>query len=90
MQEFLQEIGIEGQLIESEDHSFILELEDSIEYGKVYSRLDRSDLVDEIEDSSQLTSITSAVQFESDEYLITLLANFETDEYKLVIRNKDN
>lgn len=86
MEEFLREIGIEQEVEETDDGKLIIEIEDSDEYGRIFSKLDKSDLVDEDQESSQITLDTSSIQFESDEYLITLLANFDTDEYKLTIK----
>lgn len=86
MEEFLRELGIEQEVEETDDGKLIIEIEDSNEYGRIFSKLDKSDLVDEDQESSQITLDTSSIQFESDEYLITLLANFDTDEYKLTIK----
>ena len=86
MDEFLKDIGIQGTLQDGSNGSKVLDIEGSENYGRIYSRLDRSDLVEEDEESSQLTNETSAIQYDSEKYSITLLANFETDEYKLVIK----
>ena len=88
MEEFLKELGIQGKLIPSKNNSMILDIEGSDNYGRIFSRLDRSDLVEENEDSSLLTAETSSLQYESEEYIITLLSNFDTDEYKLIIRER--
>ena len=86
MEEFLNEIGIQGRLNITDDNTGVLEILGSDNYGRVYSRLDKSNLVEEDEDSSQMTAETASIQYESEKYLITLLANFDTDEYKLVIK----
>ena len=88
MEEFLKELGIQGKLILSKNNSMILDIEGSDNYGRIFSRLDRSDLVEENEDSSLLTAETSSLQYESEKYIITLLSNFDTDEYKLIIRER--
>jgi len=51
MEEFLNSIGIEGKLRRSSS-SYVLDIEDSNAYGRIYSILDRSDEVDEDEESS--------------------------------------
>lgn len=86
MEEFLNEIGIQGKLNITDDNTGVLEILGSDNYGRIYSRLDKSNLVEEDEDSSQMTAETASIQYESEQYLITLLANFDTDEYKLVIK----
>lgn len=88
MEEFLKQLRIDKKAEKTDDGKLLIELEDSDEYGRIYSKLDKSDLVYEDQDSSQVTFDTSSIQFESDNYLITLLADFEQDTYKLTI--KDN
>lgn len=86
MEEFLKEIGIQGTLIPASNGSMILDIEGSDNYGRIYSRLDRCELLEEDEESSQLTVDTAAIQYDSENYRITLLANFNIDEYKLIIK----
>jgi len=86
MEEFLKELGITNEITSRESDKLVIDIEDSEDYGKIYSRLDKSDLVDEDQESSQVTYDTSSIQFESDDYLITLLADFENDKYTLTIK----
>jgi len=86
MEEFLKKLGIQGKLKKSSNNAMVLDIDGSDNYGRIFSRLDRSDLLEEDEDTSQLTLDTSSIQYMSDEYRITLLADFNTDEYKLVIK----
>lgn len=86
MEELLKQIGIEPNLTKSDEGSYIMDISDSTEYGKIYSKLDRSDLVQEEALSSQVTYDTSSIQYTADKYIITLLADFKQDEYKLTIR----
>lgn len=90
MEEFLNELGIAKHAEKSNDGSYVIDIESSDEYGRIYSKLDRSDLVDEAEESSQLTIDTSSIQFEGDDYILTLLADFNEDLYKLVVREKED
>ena len=86
MEEFLKQLGINKTGVKSNGNVYTVDIEGSDEYGRVYSKLDKSDLVEEIPDSSQITYETASIQFESDEYLITLLADFDADEYKMTIK----
>lgn len=86
MEEFLKEIGIEGSLNQGKNGVYVLDIDNSDEYGKIYSRLDRSDLLDEVVDNSQITYDAANIQYESDEYLISLLADFKNDSYKMTIK----
>lgn len=90
MEEFLKELGIQGTPQRTDDGTYILDIEGSDNYGRIYSRLDRSDLVEEDEDASQLTLDTSALRYENDEYQLTLLADFNEDTYQLVIQIKED
>ena len=86
MKEFLKELGITDNGEYSKDNSYVIDIDDSDTYGKYYSKLDKSDLVDEIDDNSLLTLHNSSINFEGDNYLITLIADFEQDLYKLVCK----
>lgn len=85
MEEFLNSLGIKGQLQKS-NSSYVLDILDSNEYGKIYSILDKSDEVEEDPESSQVTLDYSSIQFYNDEYNIQLIADFENDEYRLTIK----
>ena len=85
MEEFLNSLGIEGQLQKSKS-SYVLDILDSNDYGKIYSILDKSDEVEEDPESSQVTLDYSSIQFYNDEYNIQLIADFENDEYRLTIK----
>ena len=85
MGEFLNSLGIKGQLQRS-NSSYVLDILDSNEYGKIYSILDKSDEVEEDPESSQVTLDYSSIQFYNDEYNIQLIADFENDEYRLTIK----
>ena len=90
MEEFLKELGIQGTPQRANNNTYILDIEGSDNYGRIYSKLDRSDLVEENEDASQLTLDTSSLRYENDEYEITLLADFDEDSYQLIIQTKED
>ena len=87
MEEFIQELGIQGKLNKVNGKG-IIDIQDSNEYGRIYSRLDRSELLEEDEDSSQITLDNATIVYEGDDYQLTLLADFNADQYKLVIKEK--
>lgn len=86
MEDFLKQIGIVPTGTISEDGCYIMDIEDSNEYGKIYSALDKCKEVAEDEDSSFITSEQSSVQYVNDEYTITLISNFDANIYKLTVR----
>ena len=86
MEKFLENIGISNVGHYTKSNSYVIDLEDSEEYGRVYSRLDKCDELVEDEDSSTLTIHTSNIVFESDDYQFVLIADFDQDIYKLVCK----
>lgn len=86
MEEFLKEVGITKEPTLSEDGTMVVEIDNSNEYAKFYSILEKSELVDEDETSSQLTLEASSIQYVGDDYVITLMSDLEADTYKLTIK----
>ena len=86
MNEFLKKLGINKSATKGGGNVYTVDIENSDEYGRIYSKLDKSDLVDEIPDSSQITYETASIQFENDDYFITLIADFDEDIYKMTIK----
>ena len=86
MNELLKQIGIDAEPVKGENGSYNIDIEDSNEYGKYFSKLDKSDLVEEEQDASSVNFENSSIQFTNDKYTLTLLADFENDTYSLNIR----
>ena len=86
MNELLKQIGIDAKPVKAEDGNYNIDIEDSNEYGKYFSKLDKSDLVEEDQDASSVNFENSSIQFVNDEYTLTLIADFENDTYSLSIR----
>lgn len=86
MNELLKQIGIDAEPVKGENGSYNIDIEDSNEYGRYFSKLDKSDLVEEEQDASSVNFENSSIQFTNDNYTLTLLADFENDTYSLNIR----
>jgi hypothetical protein len=86
LEKFLEKLGITKVGHYTKTNTYIIDIEDSDEYGKIYSVLDKSDKIEEDEDSSTITIHTSNLVFESDNYQLTLIADFDQDTYKLVCK----
>ncbi len=86
MNELLKQIGIDAEPVKGENGSYNIDIEDSNEYGRYFSKLDKSDLVEEEQDASSVNFENSSIQFTNDKYTLTLLADFENDTYSLNIR----
>ena len=83
MNELLKQIGIDAEPVKGENGSYNIDIEDSNEYGRYFSKLDKSDLVEEEQDASSVNFENSSIQFTNDKYTLTLLADFENDTYSL-------
>lgn len=86
MEEFLKRLGITDEGLLSDDGTYVIEIPDSNKYAKYYSILERTDIVEEDESSSQLTSSASSIQYSNELYTITLMSDFDEDIYRLTIK----
>lgn len=85
MKELLSKIGITEAGHFSEDGNYVIDFETSNQFNKAFSKLDKSDLVDENEDASSITLETSTVMYVADDYTLALIADFDQDTYRLVV-----
>lgn len=91
MKELLSKIGITEPGMESKDGNYVIDFETSNQFNSAFSKLDKSDLVEENEDSSVVNLSVSNVMYTNDEFALNLIADFDHDTYKLVItRLKEN
>ena len=84
MEEFAKQLGITepGELINGK---YIIPLMNSDEYSKVYTILDKSDLVDLDGTATLVTDKVSELKYVGDEFTVKLDANFTDDFYRVVI-----
>ena len=85
MKDILKKIGINEAGYYSDDGNYIIDFENSNQFNKAFSRLEKSDLVEENEDSSVIDLNVSNVMYVGDDYSFNLIAEFEQDIYKLVV-----
>ena len=86
MEELLRQLGIDAEPVKGENGSYNIDIEDSNEYGRYFSKLDKSDIVEEEQDASSVNFENWIIQFTNEQYTLTLLADFENDTYSLNIR----
>ena len=87
--DFLKKLGIEQQYVETDDGQYVIDIKDSNEYSKVYSKLDKNQSVLEVEDDSVFDLENNTLEFESEDYYLELNADLENDVYSLVITKKE-
>lgn len=76
-----------------EGTTYTIELKDDVEWGKIFSLLEKSDLVEEV-DGGDLTVDGSTFYYEytpteDDLYSLTLSSSFDDDTYTLEIERED-
>lgn len=85
MEDFIKELGIDKKGNYSDDGCYVIDLDEK-EFFSCESRLDNSDLIDLDEDSSNVTYEAITKQYDSDEYLITLIGDLEGNTYRLACK----
>ena len=85
MQDLLNKIGITQPGYYSDKNIYIIDLENADQYSKVFSKLDRSKEVKELQSSSISNASISNVMYVNDDYNLNLIADFDNNVYKLVI-----
>ena len=86
MKEFLRKLGITQAGYFSSSGNFVIDFEKDLDLARIYSLLDKSDLVEESDDDSFINQNNMYQVFTSDEYQLTLLSDFDSDRYQLVVR----
>lgn len=85
MKELLSKIGITQPGHFSKDDNYVIDLENSEEFNKAFSKLDKSSEVEENDDASVVNLNVTNIMYVSDDYSFNLIADFEQDTYKLVV-----
>lgn len=85
MKELLSKIGITDAGYFSKDKNYVIDFENSDAFNKAFSKLDKSDLVEENEDSSVVNLNVTNVMYITDDFSLNLIADFSADTYKLVV-----
>ena len=84
--ELLSEIGINRTGTYSDNDTYTIELNDSNDFGRINSILDRANILDPIDESSYVTSDNANLDYKyQDQFILSLIADFENDYYQLVI-----
>lgn len=83
--DFMRRVGINKAGYYANDGSYVIDIDDSDEFGKMYSILDNSSELDDMTENSLLSVFTVSIQYISDDYQVSLLQDFEEDSYKIVV-----
>lgn len=85
MKELLKKIGINNPGYYSDSSTYVVEMNDSDEYSKAFTKLDNTDLVEELSASSVSNAYVSNVMYVNDDYSINIIADFESETYKIIV-----
>ena len=85
MKELLRKIGITEAGYFSSNNNYVIDFDNSDEYNKAFSKLDRTDLVEENDDTSVINMSVSNIMYSNDDFSLNLIADFDNDTYKLVV-----
>ena len=86
MDDFLREIGITQKGNISDDGCYVIDFDDYDDWVKAQSRLERSNIVYELTDTSNIGEEYQSLQYVNDEYSITLNADLDADKYQLICK----
>lgn len=84
----INQIGTESK--EKGIHQYIIETDNVEIYGVWFSKLDKSDYLDIIENNQIVTEDNSSIFYKTVDkptFLINLIADFNSDTYKIVINS---
>lgn len=85
MKEFLRKLGITQSGHYSSSNNYVIDLDDSNDYDKICSILDKSDLVEENPDSSVINTSVSNILYVGEQFSLNVIADFDNDTYKVVV-----
>lgn len=87
IEELLDELGIYKVGDYSSSNTYIIDLDSSEEFGKMYSLLENNEDLEYEEDSSLLTTDNSSMIYNyQDLFQIVLIADFNHDQYKITVK----
>ncbi len=85
----LKELKIDKPGSYVEDDLYEIDLVDSNEFGKMYSKLESNDATEEKDELTQMTLDSAKITYDYKDVEITIDANMIEDEYKLYVKSKE-
>ena len=90
MEEVLKEIGITRKGEYSKRGSYVIDMEDSDDFGRMYSILDKNKDVEELGDNAINNIHTINLIYLYGDYQLNLTADFDADKYMLIVTKLDD
>lgn len=86
IEELLKTLNITKIGSYSKNNNYIIDINDSNEFGRIYSTLDTNDELDESDDATNINEHTANIVYKyENQFQLTLIADWDNDTYKLVI-----
>ena len=82
----LKDLNIDKNGTFSDDNCYVIDLDDSKEFFKIYSILDKSELLEADDDLTLMDADESYIVYDGDDYQISLIADLEADTYRIVLK----
>ena len=83
----LKEIGIVREGNKTKGGSYVIDIEDSDDFGRFYSLLDKNPKVEEMDDNTVNNIHTVSLIYLYDGLHINLTADFDADIYKMIVKD---
>ena len=79
------DIDLEGEY--NSDGQYVVDIPDSKTYLKAYSKLDKSDVLYELEENNLITehNVSVSYLYEDEDAEISIVADLDNEEYKIVV-----
>lgn len=87
IEEYLSTLNIRYKGEIGEDNSYVIDIPNSQDWGSVFTKLDKSEDLEALENNQVITEQGSSLVYQSlsEPLLISLIADFEGDRYQLIV-----
>lgn len=85
--QYLKQNNINKTYTISEDNSYIITLDNSDDFGKMFSHLEKIEDLEQLEDNQVVTEQGTSILYKSnsENYLFNLIADFDGNVYSLIV-----
>lgn len=85
--QYLKQNNINKTYTISEDNNYIITLDNSDDFGKMFSHLEKIEDLEQLEDNQVVTEQGTSILYKSnsENYLFNLIADFDSNVYELIV-----
>lgn len=87
IRQYLKQNNINKTYTISEDNNYIITLDNSNDFGKMFSHLEKIEDLEQLEDNQVVTEQGTSILYKSnsENYLFNLIADFDGNVYSLIV-----